>query len=401
MKILAIAPARMVRYGASVLTARSARATNRPIHPRFLHFQVTERCNLRCPLCIYGTNQTVRRKSGSYPEISPTEAGELFRDPGLQHLDVIRLTGGEPLLRGDLHALVSAIHQAAHPDLIYLTTNATLPDRLEELLAHILPRGIRLQLQLSIDGVGNAHDRNRGVPGTFKEVAQSITIIHRYRERYPFFAGINCTIFENNLGNAKDVARLARRNGFGFRMVIAARYSENTKVDISPLEQAVPFLPAFPVETSRLEEIYNQITSGNSLKMPGILSRSSLWELGNRYLVRGEKNRALRGKANPRPPCTALFSHFRLFPDGEVIPCIGLKTSIGNIREESFSRIWKSHLAREIRKLVKTCRGCWIECDILPSAFYSGAIFPWVVSHIVTSSFLRRFYSRRPKTPGI
>ena len=363
---------------------------NFPVHPRLLHFQVTERCNLRCPFCIYGTGRNVGEDDGNRAELSADEVGEIFRDPGLQHLDIVRLTGGEPLLRGDLPRLVLAIHRAARPDLIYLTTNGSFPERLDEFLGMILPAGIRLQLQLSIDGIGKAHDRKRGAPGTFEKVEQSITYIRTHRERYPFFAGINCTLFGNTVAEGEQVERLARRFGLGFRMVIAARYSENTRMDIDPLKHPVPFLPAFPAEKSELEELFRRLDREARPGTAVILSQPSLWELGTRYLVRGEKNRSLGGKASPRPPCTALFTHFRLLPDGEVTPCTGLPAPVGNLRDESFSRLWKSRRSREARRRVKQCRGCWIECDILPSAFYSGAILPGMITGLA-HRFLRLF----------
>lgn len=48
--------------------------------------------------------------------------------------------------------------------------------------------------------------------------------------------------------------------------------------------------------------------------------------------------------------------------------------TIGNIKEKSFSEIWFSEKANMIRKQVKNCPGCWVECDIVANFIYSDYI---------------------------
>jgi len=97
---------------------------NRPLHD--LRISVTDRCNFRCVYCmpkeIFGPDyQYLRREQVlTFEEI--TRLARLFVGHGVRK---IRLTGGEPLVRKDLHLLVRML--AEIPDLdLTLTTNGSL-----------------------------------------------------------------------------------------------------------------------------------------------------------------------------------------------------------------------------------------------------------------------------------
>jgi cyclic pyranopterin phosphate synthase len=97
---------------------------NRPL--RDLRISVTDRCNFRCVYCmpkeIFGSDYQFLERSQilSFEEI--TRLARIFVGHGVRK---IRLTGGEPLVRRDLHRLVSML--SAMPDLdLTLTTNGSL-----------------------------------------------------------------------------------------------------------------------------------------------------------------------------------------------------------------------------------------------------------------------------------
>ena len=94
---------------------------------RDLRISVTDRCNFRCPYCmpaeIFGESYQFlpREELLTFEEIS--RLARIFVDLGVNK---IRVTGGEPLLRTELHLLVAML--AAIPGLndLTLTTNAFL-----------------------------------------------------------------------------------------------------------------------------------------------------------------------------------------------------------------------------------------------------------------------------------
>jgi cyclic pyranopterin phosphate synthase len=81
---------------------------NRPL--RDLRISVTDRCNFRCIYCmpkeVFGSNYQFLERSQvlSFEEI--TRLARIFVAQGVRK---IRLTGGEPLVRKDLHHLVGML----------------------------------------------------------------------------------------------------------------------------------------------------------------------------------------------------------------------------------------------------------------------------------------------------
>ena len=94
---------------------------------RDLRISVTDRCNFRCPYCmpaeIFGEAYEFLPKDEilTFEEIS--RLASLFVDAGVNKL---RITGGEPLLRVDLHKLIAQLAAIPGADDITLTTNGYL-----------------------------------------------------------------------------------------------------------------------------------------------------------------------------------------------------------------------------------------------------------------------------------
>jgi len=101
---------------------------------RDLRISVTDRCNFRCVYCmpkeIFGADYQflARAEVLSFEEI--TRLARLFVAHGVQK---IRLTGGEPLVRRDLHKLVAMLAEIPDLDLTLTTNGALLPQQAQAL----------------------------------------------------------------------------------------------------------------------------------------------------------------------------------------------------------------------------------------------------------------------------
>lgn len=115
---------------------------SRPI--TYLRISVTDKCNLRCVYCMPegGLPWLRRDEILTYEEIV-----EIVAAAARAGVRSIRLTGGEPLLRRDLHRLIGAIAAVPGIDDIALSTNGLLlAQQLDELIA----AGLR-RVNLSLD----------------------------------------------------------------------------------------------------------------------------------------------------------------------------------------------------------------------------------------------------------
>ncbi len=122
----------------------------RPI--RDLRISVIDKCNFRCPYCmpaeIFGADYAFLSKAELLTDDEIVRLASLFAKLGVTKF---RLTGGEPLLRPNLPALVSRLAQIEGIEDLALTTNAFyLPQHAKALKAAGLHR-----LTISLDSLDN------------------------------------------------------------------------------------------------------------------------------------------------------------------------------------------------------------------------------------------------------
>jgi GTP 3',8-cyclase len=97
----------------------------RPI--TYLRISVTDRCNLRCVYCMPadGVVRLEHEAIMRYEEIA-----EVVRVAAAEGIRRVRVTGGEPLVRHDLPALIRMIHATPGIEDISITTNGLLLERM-------------------------------------------------------------------------------------------------------------------------------------------------------------------------------------------------------------------------------------------------------------------------------
>ena len=136
-----------------------ARARGRP---HTLSHLVTGRCNGRCRTCLW--------RDPGRDELDTAAVRWLYREAGRAGLAQLVMWGGEPLLRQDLPELLLAARHAGL--LTTLITNGWLiGQRWPELRGHVDA------LILSLDDVGPAHDRLRGLPGLYERLRAFVDML--------------------------------------------------------------------------------------------------------------------------------------------------------------------------------------------------------------------------------
>lgn len=110
----------------------------------YMRISVTDRCNLRCVYCMpaEGVEQISHSEILTYQEI--TRIARIAAGLGITR---IKLTGGEPLVRRELHSLVSMLTALDQVEEVTLTTNGIL---LGEQIAQLAAAGIQA-VNVSLD----------------------------------------------------------------------------------------------------------------------------------------------------------------------------------------------------------------------------------------------------------
>lgn len=356
-------------------------AINKPIVPRVVVYKVTNRCNMRCFMC-----GNFNREHDTQLELTSEEIKKVFSDPYLRYLDIIRFTGGEPFIKKDLKEIIYNIHQNTNCKFYFITTNCTFMERIEDIIKSLVPEGINLNFQVSLDSIGEEHDDIRRLKDAGKLVMENLIRLRKLREKYNFFIGINQTLSSKNLTKVKEVNEFCKKNNFVHMLLLASKYHESDeRTNFEDFNSDFElFAPISKEDLKRFYDVLEEIENKTHNKT----IYEKVRHFTENYIHHHAKNRLLRDYVSPLPKCMAYFNYCRILPDGSVIPCT-LRSGlvIGNLKEQTFGEMWKSSKASHYRKIIKNCQGCWVQCDIVPSIPYSLHFYKWAISNLFSFKF--------------
>jgi 12,18-didecarboxysiroheme deacetylase len=154
-------------------------------------WNVTKACNLRCIHCYASADNRP-----SENELTTEEGFRLLEDLAQFGCPVVLFSGGEPLVRPDIFDLIAyAVRLGLRA---VLSTNGTLIDHV---LAKELKKFGLSYVGISLDGIGEVHDRFRGSKGCFEKVIQAIENCQREGLK----VGLRFTI---NKFNAEEIPKV-------------------------------------------------------------------------------------------------------------------------------------------------------------------------------------------------
>jgi len=154
-------------------------------------WNVTKACNLRCIHCYASADNRPAEN-----ELTTEEGFRLLEDLAQFGCPVVLFSGGEPLVRPDIFDLIAyAVRLGLRA---VLSTNGTLIDHA---LAKELKKLGLSYVGISLDGIGEVHDRFRGSKGCFEKVVQAIENCQREGLK----VGLRFTI---NKFNAEEIPKV-------------------------------------------------------------------------------------------------------------------------------------------------------------------------------------------------
>jgi radical SAM protein with 4Fe4S-binding SPASM domain len=185
---------------------------------RYLELQITNKCNLRCRHCYIG--------NGGTDELSVKQIKETLKEfEQMQGLRVL-ITGGEPLLHSKFEEMNEMLPQFSVRKVLF-TNGLLLKERIKKLNVE--------EIQVSIDGLEDAHDSLRG-KGTFKEAMKAVNL----SLDYGFHVSIATMVHPGNLDDFEEMERLFKDMGIKEWTVdvpcITGRLKENREFQIRPEE---------------------------------------------------------------------------------------------------------------------------------------------------------------------
>ena len=273
--------------------------TDRPI---VVSYEVTFSCNCNCRHCDLGG--LVKDEK----HITPEEYGDLTRR--LKPL-AAQISGGEPLLRKDIAAIVKAIKQAG-PEYVILVTNGALLN--ESNYLQLREAGVH-QFSVSLDFPDERHDEFRRRPGLYKRLEQSLPRLAKLGFRDII---LNTAITKANVREILPLTKKATEWGvdISYSAYTALRtgnkdYCLNNGEDLEILRQAI-------------NELVILKKQGIHLINPELTLRDTLIFFEQGYM----------------PNCKAGIRFLVVMPDGSLVPCSLHRSKYATQKEmiEDFSR---------------------------------------------------------------
>ena len=321
-----------------------------------VHF-LTNRCNARCSFCFIDFDNPETFKN----ELTLNEIDELTKNLGKSLLNV-NFTGGEPFARKDITEIAKLYIKNTTIQSIYVTTNASLPERVEDFAKNItyLNKNIELTLQISIDDLPDNHDKVRKINNLFDNCLDTYQRLKKFNSQN-VNPVVGITVSHENCDNIKNI----------FEYLTLKCEIDSLKCTIvrdegvykTPIEKKKKIFEAYSWLTNKIQVMSNEkkINNYNLKSIQGKIHNQKdkiAWKMIKEMYM------------NPKfiSPCHAGSLFGIITSDGLVYPCEILEDKLlGNLRENNmdFMKIWNNNLTKSTKEfIIKSKCNCTYECAL-------------------------------------
>lgn len=293
--------------------------------PNSVIWDITNRCNLKCRHCY------VAAEKRNPEDLSTREARSIIDQLREARVFTLSFSGGEPLLRDDLYEL---LQYAAKTFTVNVASNGLLID--EDTAGKLKTTGIT-HVQLSLDGLKEAHDYLRGKKGVFDNLVETTTLLKKVGLRF----GMTSVIYKKNVHQIKETIKCAEALGaFAirfYRLIYTGRGKNITSLDVTTSEYK-----------DALQDIYSY---------KGRIHALADEAFG--FLLHG------RGNPHQWVGCQAGRTLAGVKANGQVVPCPMFADPVfycGKLPDESFADVWETSPVltrfRNLDMIHGTCHQC-------------------------------------------
>jgi radical SAM protein with 4Fe4S-binding SPASM domain len=318
--------------------------------PLFVIWEITGLCNLRCEHCLSSAGESLPN------ELSTEEAMRLLDYLEAMKVFNINLSGGEPLMRPDIFDIIDYASQKKFS--IDLLTNGAL---ITEKVLNRLEDSNIFNVQVSIDGIGETHDRFRGRKGTYERAIDAIKLLKDAN----YNISISLTVTRQNMSEIPRIIDTAIDLGipsFKTTLFMPAGRGKSNIDKLVLTRQDVKDFTYMMIEKKK--EVGNNINIGSETEYP--------------WLVEGLDKKRLESMKlddSSKIGCTAGSSSLYITPDGKIAPCPFLRNlTAGDVRERDIKEIWDNSPTFDIfRNITRgSLKGKCGNCEYLGIMCYGG-----------------------------
>ena len=318
--------------------------------PPFLILFINSLCNMKCEHCFYW--QQLNQKS----DLTFEEIVALSTDLG--PIENLNLSGGEPFLRKEFAAICRQFIRHNGVKEIYVPTNGYFTDKTIAALRDVLhePSLKMFGVELSLDGMPAFHDEFRKAKNSFRKAMETYDALVELQKEDPRLQiHAISTATETNMGE--------------IRMLTTYLYDRcpqmmHHNLAIIRGDRKNPTLGGPKLQEYRdLYDYVRRLWSQREKRRYGSIVEPMLQYAKLQAAERQEQY----------VPCRAGVLSAVVHANGDVGLC-EQRPPIGNLRQQSFMGIWRSHIAGQIRDSIsrKECY-CTNEIFMWPSIIFQPA----------------------------
>lgn len=300
-----------------------------PSHrPSLISWNLTKRCNLRCPHCYMEAG----KKDDN--ELTTDECLALIDEMKLLGTEMVILTGGEPLLRKDIYEIASRASEQGMW-VVMGTNGVLLNDRVAKKMIDCGVKGVAI----SIDSIDPAkHNSFRGGPNAWEHSVKALDVCRENGLQ----TVVQTTVMDMNRDEIPQLLEFSREKG------------------------AWSFNLYFLVQTGRGQEM-NDLSAGVTehllADLVGVQDQHRPMLVRSKCAPQFKRIAYEQGMAGLESGgCMAGTQYCRITPNGDVTPCPYMTVVAGNVREQTFSEIWRgSPMLKSLRdpdQLKGRCGAC-------------------------------------------
>jgi MoaA/NifB/PqqE/SkfB family radical SAM enzyme len=283
------------------------------------------------------------------------------------------LTGGEVFLRKDIISIIEIAYRHTKMDFLAIPTNGIRYEDIYRSICGILDvYPGNLAINLSIDGVGELHDRIRGVKGNFENVSALYFLLEKLKEKHKRLSiGFNTVLNSMNQDSYAEIFEYVRKH---FTRADQHNF-EILRGDFRNKSISAPSLEFIKRETPNIQRLTGKYSYHKSGIYQKFLHAAKL-HYHNVVLDHLTKRRSL--------PCYAGSLAGVIDHKGTVYPC-ELYREIGKLSdyEYDFRKLWFSAKADDLRKEIrKTKCTCTHSCFQFVNILFNPFEYPRLLSPI-------------------
>ena len=332
------------------------------LYPVQFSLILTKHCNARCEMCNIWKLKT-------RDDLTVNELKKLGKSKNLRNVMFLGISGGEPFIRKDLVEAVLALSKNMKLlKEIRFSTNGSITEKIVADIVILLKKvKCRIDVTISLDGIGKAHNEVRGFPGLYKKVMQTIDSLREIQKREKRLdIGIRFTMLPSNYKELMTLYRLSKRKDVGFTF---------KPVDVGGLFDNNESKQEYTFTKNQQREILNairEIIKTEKEELKKLNGFSAVKKTANilflKYMMKYVKD-----PATPITSCYACFTSVFMEHNGDIHSCPILYRKVSSIRKESFDKIWQGKEMKDIRSFIKQEKcSCYTNCNLLPSIVLSG-----------------------------